>query len=473
MIDYLRRVRLTWRQLGVIAVLSALATALVIASALGHRSVPSAVIAALSRRVVVQRHAAPASATSLALSPSPSPGAGDGGGATPSGGSSGASPGPGDTAAAAGTGSDSGGDLATNSTDTGAGQQTSTPTPRTYKVRHVFVIALAAPGYKAVFGRGSPASYLNDTLKPKGTLLSGYETLSATELPDYLAMVSGQAPNQDTRGGCATYVDFAPSAKPSAKGLMPGSGCVYPNTVLTIGDQVTAAGRDWKAYIGDMGSTPCIHPNSDALDDRALPFAGPEYDTRHNPFIYFHSLLDLGDCSTDDLSLTALPGALKSHTPEYTFIAPNACADPQSGPCSNGAPSGLAAEDAFLKLWVPKILASPAYRKNGMLVITFASSSPPAGAQTTTTATTPTTTTPAPTTVSTPATAAQTAGQAQGKPTRVGSLVLSPFAKAGGKVSTQYNAYSLLGTTETLLGFKLLGHAAGAKTFIASALPGA
>jgi phosphatidylinositol-3-phosphatase len=468
-IDYLLRLRLTWRQTGVIAILSGLATGLVIAAALGHGSTPSAVIAALSRRVVIRRHVTPTPTPVSDPSPSPTPSSGGDGSSTSggsSGGSSGGGSGSGNTSTAAGTGSGS------NSTGSGAAQPAQTPAPRTYKVKHVFVIALSAPGYKAVFGRGSQAPYLNGTLKPKGTLLSGYETLGGAELPEYLAMVSGQAPNPDTRGECASYVDFAPSAKPNAKGLMSGSGCVYPNTVLTLGDQVTAAGADWKAYIGDMGSSPCIHPNSGALDDQALPFAGAEYDTRHNPFIYFHSLLDLGDCSNDDLSLTALPTALKSHTPEYTFIAPNACADAASETCPGGAPGGLAAEDAFLKTWVPKILASPAYRRDGVLVITFAAATPSTPNQTTTATTTTTTTTTAPETTNTTPSSPQTATPTA-SPIRVGGLVLSRFATARTTVAGRYNAYSLLRTTETLLGFTALGHATQAKTFIASALPGA
>jgi hypothetical protein len=472
MTGYLRRVRLTWRQFGGIALLSALATTLVIASAVGHPSTPTAVIAALGRRVVVHRHEAPAvtpvSLASLAAS-SPSGSGGSSAAASSSTGS-----GSGNSSASPASGSNTGSGSGTGTgTSTGSTQKTATPRTRAYKVKHVFVIALSAPSYAAAFGHGSMASYLNGKLRPKGTLLSSYETLGGAELPDYLAMVSGQGPNPDTRGDCASYVDFPTTGQPGASGLMPGSGCVYPNTVLTIGDQVTAAGASWKAYIGDMGQNACIHPNSGAFDNQALPFAGSEYDTRHNPFIYFHSLLDLGDCSTDDLSLTALPRALTSaaRTPKYAFVAPNSCADSASGPCPNGAAGGLAAEDTFLRTWVPKILASAAYRKSGMLVITFAAAAPAAATSPTSVTTATTTTTAATTTTVTTTTPAAATGGTT--PVRIGALVLSPFTKAGKTVSTRYNAYSLLRTSETLLGLKPLGHAAGAKTFIASALPGA
>ena len=71
-------------------------------------------------------------------------------------------------------------------------------------------------------------------------------------------------------------MDFPTSAAPAANGRMPGVGCVYPNSVLTLGDQVNSAGAAWRAYIDQM-NTACVHPNS---------LTG-----RDNPFIYFHSLL--------------------------------------------------------------------------------------------------------------------------------------------------------------------------------------
>ena len=115
-------------------------------------------------------------------------------------------------------------------------------------------------------------------------------------------MVSGQAPNADTRDDCSTYAEFTGSAQAASDGQVPGAGCVYPNTVLTVADQVTAAGKQWKAYLADMGDSTCVHPNSNAAGDGELPGAGIDYDTQHNPFVYFHSLLDLGGCSSNDVA---------------------------------------------------------------------------------------------------------------------------------------------------------------------------
>jgi hypothetical protein len=254
-------------------------------------------------------------------------------------------------------------------------------------------------------------------------------------------MVSGQAPNHDTRTGCASYSDFPGSAKLQKDGQQAGDGCVYPNGVLTIGDQATSAGLPWKAYIQDQGKIPCLHANDGAVDNAPLTGAGPDYNSRHNPFIYFHSLLDLGDCSTDDLDLSKLDAALKSSgkTPAYSFIAPGLCED--SAPpatCPTSAPTGLAAEDAFLKAVVPKILSSAAYKQDGALMITFAAAGAPA---------------------------------ALNGPVQTGALVLSRYATAGRTLSATYGPYSVLRSVEDIFAFKALGAAAGATSFAKAAFP--
>jgi phosphatidylinositol-3-phosphatase len=438
--SWLRSIRLSRLQLAVVATLSALATALIVAGALGRTPAQTAALAALRTRPTVIHAAGPvparqnaAPAPQATAQPTPTP-------AAPAP----AAPQPSPTQSQPTTTA-----ATTTQTTTTSTTPSSTPTTKTKAspVKHVFVIALSTPSYEAAFGHGSVAHYLNDDLRPKGTLLSGYATLGAAELPDYLAMVGGQAPNPDTRADCPSYDEFPSGAKPNKSGQVPGTGCIYPNTALTIGDQVTASGHSWKAYIDDMGATACVHPNSNAADDAPLPGAGTDYDTRHNPFIYFHSLLDLGDCASDDVTVTKLPAALSStaKTPRYAFIAPGACEDASQATCPDGGAAGLAGEDAFLKTWVPRILHSPAYKKNGVLIIAFAHAIP-----------------------STSATPSNTG------PVRTGALVLSRYEHAGRTVSKPFNPYSILRSVEDLLGLQpLLARAKSAKSFVSTALPGA
>jgi hypothetical protein len=424
---------------GAVALISALATGLVIASALGHTAAQKAAIAALQHRPSLVRFTGPASTSApapasaqpaSAVSPAPvAPLAAatpqPAGSATPSG----------DNGA---TGSS--GPIASTPQTSTSPQTGPSPSP-THKIAHVFVISLTTTSFGDAFGATSVARYLNRTLVPRGTLLGGYETLGRAALPDELGMLSGQAPNADTAAGCPTYAEFPSNVKPAADGAVPGDGCVYPNTIITLADQVTSAGKTWKAYIEDMGSQTCVHPNSDAVDNAALPFAGPQYSTRHNPFIYFHSLLDLGGCASNDVSLDKLTRDLRSaaSTPALTYLAPRACDDTAASSCPDGQAGGLVGEDAFLKRWVPAILASAAYKQDGLLVISFALSA---------------------------------AGAPAGGPVPTGTLLLSRYAARDKVVSAIYNPYSVLASIEALFGFDPLVHAKGAKTFLDTALPG-
>ena len=474
----------------VVAAASALSTAFVITAALGSASTPTAVLAALRHRVVVRTHLTAASTPTATPAADTSAGAGTPTVApvTPVAAAPTQSAPP-SSAVSSPAGSSAATPAAAPTTTTSA---TTTPAPPASEVKHVFVIALSSPGYSATWGTTSVARYLNRTLRPQGTLLSGYRTLGAAELPDYLAMVSGQAPNADTRINCPTYAEFGPKATAGTAGQMRGAGCVYPTPVQTIGDQVTAKGKRWKAYLDGLGSTACVHPNSNSPDASVLPGAGADYATRHNPFIYFHSLLDLGDCSNNDVALGQLSKDLRSagRTPAYSFIAPGLCGDASAPDCAPGQPSGLAAEDQFLKQWVPRILSSAAYRDSGALIIVFAAAGPPASpgsstaSSTTTSATSPTpspttstslTTTTSTTTSTTSAPAAFTipVTAAGSGPGRAGALIISPFGHRGKTIAAPYDPYSILRAGEQLLGYRLLVNASHARSFVAQALPGA
>ncbi|MGZ4183303.1 MAG: alkaline phosphatase family protein [Solirubrobacteraceae bacterium] len=439
-ITRLREVRLSRLALAVVAAISGLATALVIATALGRTSAQSAATAALRHPPVIVRVAAsrpaPEPAAAPAADPSPAAAPVDTSADADVGADSGAQ-----SSAPPATGDSSPASAGTTAPATTGATTTTTPTTTTApqpKVGHVFMIALSTTSFEAAFGQQSVARYLNTKLRPRGTFLGGYETLAGSELPDYLALISGQAPNDDTLGGCSTYAEFPAKVKPSVDGQVPGPGCVYPNTITTLADQVTSAGHTWKAYIEDLDRN-CVHPNSDALDNVPLPGAGPQYDTRHNPFIYFHSLLDLGGCDNGDGPLSKLRGDLRSSskTATFSFVAPRACDDAAVATCPDGQPAGLAGEDTFLRKWVPAILGSAAYKHDGVLIVTFA----------------------------------LTGAAAPGGPVPTGALVLSRFAKAGKTVSATYNPYSVLRSIEDLLGYKPLAHATSARSFVSAVLP--
>jgi hypothetical protein len=401
-----------------------------------------------------------------------------------SGGSAGAA------SSGSGSGSGTGGSSPSGGGSTGGGEtvQTSTQSTTTTtaadaglpKVGHVFLITLSTPSYRAAFGAGSKAPYLR-TLARRGTVLTGYHALARNGLADVLAMVSGQPPNPDTLGGCVTYAPYSTTAVVKASGIVVGNGCVYPDAALSLADQVNSAGQTWGAYIQDMGSNNCSVPGTGDPLDTPLDGTQEGYDLAHNPFAFFGSLLDEGGCSEYDQDLSNLPAALAkaASTPSFTYVGGDACVDatptlapattstsgtgtdttttatgtettatdattmttatatattparlipPAAYGCPAGETSGIAGENAFLKTWVPKILASVAYRKNGVLVIAFTGAGGAAHAKT-------------------------------------GALIVSRWTPRGKKIATAYTAYSLLHSVEDMLDLATLARSAGAPAF--------
>jgi hypothetical protein len=262
-------------------------------------------------------------------------------------------------------------------------------TPRSdrddHRIKHVFVIVLENEGFDVTFGPNSKAPFLSKMLPSQGVLLNQYFGTGHVSLDNYVAMLSGQAATPQTRADCVTYADFIQTGL-TPDGQAIGTGCVYPSSIKTLPDQLTAKGKTWRGYMEDMGNDPareaatCGHPALNTVDhtqaaeapSAAVPL-GDQYASRHDPFVYFHSIIDSPDCGSHVVNLTALPQDLakESSTPNFVFITPNLCNDGHDAPCKNGQPGGLVSADAFLQKWVPLIMASEAYQEGGLIIITF------------------------------------------------------------------------------------------------------
>ncbi len=352
-----------------------------------------------------------------------------------------AAPRPGTHAAAAPTSSRS---AAVSAKDTTA---LAAPLPR---VRHVFVINLENKGYDKTFRPGSHAPYLRKKLRAKGQLLSQYYGVAHHSLPNYIAQLSGQGPNPQTQSDCHVFSNFTRSGT-AAPGQAVGHGCVYPKTVRTVANQLTQHGLTWKGYMESMHSA-CRHPALNTVDGTRKAEVGDQYAARHNPFVYFHSIIDSKKCAKRNVVLKKLPKDLARvrTTANLTYITPNSCNDAHDSPCVDGRRGGLATANKWLKRWVPKILASPAYQKNGLMIVTFDEAD--SGSADACCGEGPGPNSPLP----------GITGLGGG---RTGSVLVSPFIKRGSFNDTPYNHYSLLRTIENLFQLKPLGYAADARGF--------
>jgi len=318
-------------------------------------------------------------------------------------------------------------------------------------IRHVFTIVLENKSYDETFGPNSLAPYLSKQLTAQGELLANYYGIGHNSLDNYIALVSGQAPNVTTQSDCQIYQDFMPGSavQVDINGQIVGQGCVFPSEIKTVADQLAENQLTWRGYMEDM-SEPCLHPALNTQDQTQTAKPGDQYAARHNPFVYFHSIIDTPSCAANDVPLTQLPADLKhdATTPNYVFITPNLCHDGHDSPCVDGEPGGLISADAFLRQWVPVILGSPAYQRDGLLLILFDEAEFGASGSDTTACCNelPGPNSPLP----------GITGPGGG---RVGAVVLSRFVRPGTVVTTPYNHYSLLRTIEDLFGLDYLGFA--------------
>jgi hypothetical protein len=342
-----------------------------------------------------------------------------------------------------------------------------TPPP----IKHVFVIIDENENDSTTFGPMSPAPYLSRTLVSAGAYDANYYGVGHNSLDNYIAMVSGQAPNPITSADCGTFQEMSPTTL-DGTGQDTGEGCVYPAAVHTIMSQLDAAHLTWRAYEDSMGADPvrdntgpggaCGHPAVGSADPTEGESATDQYATKHDPFVYFHYVIDnTSECDANVVPLTQLTGDLASasSTPNYVFITPGLCDDGHDASCLSpspgGGPGGLAQADSFLQTWVPKITGSPAFQQNGLLIITFDEAQ--AGSDSTACCGEM----PGPWDA---ANGIQPGGNGPGGG-QVGAVFLSPYIKAGTTSAVSYNHYSMLASIEDIFGLPRIADAAGTTAF--------
>jgi phosphatidylinositol-3-phosphatase len=237
---------------------------------------------------------------------------------------------------------------------------------------------LSSQGYKQAFVTSKGHPYLAKTLRAQGELLNDYYGVTSSPLANEIGLISGQGPTPQTAANCPVFNTLAP-AKKGPRSQVLGDGCSYPSTTPTLVNELTKTHDTWKGYIQGIDAGPkgqlkaCRHPVFGAADPGQVTSTKAAYVTWTNPFVYFGSVTGDGKCATQDVGTDQLAKDLKnvSTTPAFSYIAPNPCDNGSDQPCAPGAPAGLEASDAFLKSIVPEIQKSPAFRQDGLLMITF------------------------------------------------------------------------------------------------------
>jgi phospholipase C len=268
------------------------------------------------------------------------------------------------------------------------------------RYRHVIWIWFENHGYDAVIG-STDAPFTNRLAAACG-LATNYHNVSHPSLPNYIAATSG-----GTQG-------ISDDCQPSE----------CSRNVQSLFGQVQARGGSWNAYNESM-------PTACDLEGGSGSNPSGDYAPKHNPAAYYLPLRQT--CPLRDVALgTPASGnfahALKSDTlATFTFITPNLCNDTHDCPVATG--------DAWLAHWWPAIVSSRAYRAGSLAIFITWDEGEGGGSD-------------------------DCALNTTDGGCHVGMLVVSPSTPRGTRSALLFNHYSLLRTTEQLVGIKtFLGHA--------------
>jgi hypothetical protein len=209
----------------------------------------------------------------------------------------------------------------------------------------------------------------------------------------------------------------ATSGQPQVHSDCKPSACA--TTAPSLFSQLREAGKSWRAYQESMPAN-CAANSTDA------------YAAKHNPPVYYTSIA--ADCARWDQPMGStsggnLIGDLRAGAlPDFAFITPNLCHDTHDCPVKAG--------DDWLASWIPRITASPAYRSGRTVVFLTWDEGDSGGAS-------------------------DCAHDTSAPGCHVATIVIAPTTRAGTRSGTLFNHYSLLKTTERLLGLPAtLGNAA-------------
>jgi hypothetical protein len=281
------------------------------------------------------------------------------------------------------------------------------------RYRHVIVIMEENTSYTNIVGSSS-APYINQVINSCG-LATNYHNITHPSLPNYIGLADGAPLNQ---------------LGPLENDCNPGPGCQSDRA--SIFSQV-ASGGGWRSYDESMPQ-PC-----DASDSGY-------YAVRHNPAVYFPGL---PDCAANDVGLGAIGNSRllqdlssEATAPAFALVTPNLCHDMHGADGCPGDP--IRAGDAWLRNWLAQLTGTRVYRSHDAAVFIVWDEGDSGN------------------------TGQRCAVNTRDPGCRVAAIAVAPSVRHRARLKALLNHYSLLKTTEDLLGLSELGRAQTAS----SAAPG-
>jgi hypothetical protein len=220
---------------------------------------------------------------------------------------------------------------------------------------NVFLIVGENTSLRQLTRRSAP--YLTQHFRDSAAWLTGYHALVNGSLANYVAIVSGQYTRCEVNNAAPDHCH---------------------QRVANLFSQLDAGGLSWFAWMESAA-------NACDLADSGAAWSTNIYSVHHNPALYFtqieggrydEALRPSAECILRDVPMgttapndtSALDEALRrGRVGRFNLIVPNDCENGHD-PCGGNPVTQF---DSFLAREIPKIRSSPAFGKDGVIVVTF------------------------------------------------------------------------------------------------------
>jgi hypothetical protein len=150
----------------------------------------------------------------------------------------------------------------------------------------------------------------------------------------------------------------------------------------------------------------------ESMPSNCLLSGSGQYAVKHNPAAYYTNIRT--DCQSYDVTLGPAPDI----SARYTFVTPNLCSDTHDCPVATG--------DSWLQTFIPKLTSTPEYQVGSTAIFVTWDEDDFTNVN------------------------------------KVATIVIAPSTRPGTQSATRFDHYSLLRTTEEMLGLPYIGGAASA-----------
>ncbi len=192
---------------------------------------------------------------------------------------------------------------------------------------HIYLVVMENKEYNEIVSN-SDAHYINDLIEHYG-LATNYMAVTHPSQPNYFALFSG-----------------------STQGIKDDKQHTVDATNLV--DQLEGRGKTWKIYEQNIPNGCYTGMSASGGSD-----GGGEYLRRHNPAISFTDISSNSGRCANIVNFTRFNPAAA----DFEMIVANSCNDMHDCTTSDG--------DHFLEQFVPQIINSDAWKKDGLLMITW------------------------------------------------------------------------------------------------------